>query len=191
MKPDEDETMISSVSVFCGSSAGTNGMYIAAAKELGALLAERNITLVYGGGSLGLMGALASAVKERGGKAIGVITQQLVDKEVAHRGLDELHIVRTMHQRKEMMGRLGQAFIALPGGIGTLEELLEAMAWKKLRIHDKPLGLLNTAGYYDGFIEFLRQSVEHGFLEQQHFELLTIETDARRLVDKFLRRVPA
>lgn len=180
--------MISSVSVFCGSSAGTNGMYVSAAKELGALLAERSITLVYGGGSLGLMGALANAVKEWGGKAIGVTTQQLADKEVAHRGLDELHVVRTMHQRKEMMARLGQAFIALPGGIGTLEELLEAMAWKKLRIHDKPLGLLNTDGYYDGFIGFLRHSVQQGFLEQRHFELLAIETDVKRLVDAIVRR---
>ena len=155
---------IRSLCVFCGSRQGQSVVFAEAAMHAGRWLAEREITLVYGGGSVGLMGILADACLEAGGKVVGVITRRLMDREVGHRGVTRLELVDTMLERKEKMAELSDAFIALPGGIGTLDELFEMLTWTQLRIHDKPNGLLNVDGYYDPLIRFLNQSVcERGF----------------------------
>ncbi|MFD1470486.1 TIGR00730 family Rossman fold protein [Hymenobacter caeli] len=138
-----------SVAVYCGSSAGTNPAYVAQARALGAALAAQGLTLVYGGGRVGLMGTIADAVLAAGGKVVGVIPGFLDAKELAHKGCTELHVVRTMHERKLMMADRADAFIAMPGGYGTLEELFEVLTWGQLGLHQKPVGLLNVAGYYD------------------------------------------
>src|SRR5262245_59376483 len=139
-----------SVCVFCGSSLGGRPVYAEAARRLGAALAARGLELVFGGGHIGLMGVLADAVLAAGGQAVGVIPRALVEKELAHSGLTELHVVETMHQRKALMADRAGAFAALPGGYGTAEEMFEIITWSQLRIHEKPVGFLNTAGYFDG-----------------------------------------
>jgi uncharacterized protein (TIGR00730 family) len=144
---------------------------------LGRLLAAQNIELIYGGGRRGLMGCLADAVLEAGGRAIGVMPQALVDLEVAHQGLTELRIVRSMHERKALMAELADAFLVLPGAWGTLDELCEALTWSQLGIHDKPCGLWNVNGYYDSFLGFSRHAVAEGFLQQQHCDLLLVHSD--------------
>ena len=173
-----------SVCVFCGSNSGADPGYLTLAREFGDLLARREITLVYGGGRVGLMGAMAEAALAAGGQVIGVIPQMLLDKEVGHRGLTELHVVGTMAQRKQLMGDLSEAFVTLPGGIGTMDELFEAWTWTQLELHRKPCGLLNHGGYYDALIEFLDHAVEQGFLRPRFRAALIVDTEMTRLLER-------
>lgn len=153
-----------SLCVYCGSRPGSNPAYADAARNVGQWIAEHNGQLVYGGGTGGLMGITADAVLQAGGRVIGIIPKALVDKEWAHHGCTELHIVDTMHERKRMMAEKSDAFLALPGGIGTLEELFEVWTWRQLGYHDKPIGILNIAGYYQGLLDFMATSVAQEFL---------------------------
>jgi uncharacterized protein (TIGR00730 family) len=155
---------VKQLAVYCGSSAGADPAFAETARTLGAEMAERGIGLVYGGGRLGLMGIVADSVLAAGGKAYGVIPKALIDLEVAHRGLTELHIVASMHERKAKMTELTDAFVALPGGIGTLDELFEAWSWNALGYHAKPFALLNVSGFWDGMIDFLDQVTAAGFM---------------------------
>lgn len=173
-----------SVCVYCGSSKGDRWEYAAAARELGALFAKRNICLVFGGGSVGLMGVLADAVLEAGGKVTGVIPNGLRTRELAHEGVTEMIAVDSMHARKQRMVDLADAFIALPGGIGTLDELFETWTWLQLGIHGKPVGVLNVAGYYDQLLGFLRHMAQQGFVSRAHLECLIVDTDANRLLSR-------
>ena len=173
-----------SVCVYCGSSRGEREVYSTAARELGALFAERNIRLVFGGGSVGLMGVLADAVLQGGGEVTGVIPHRLRTAELAHEGVTEMIAVDSMHARKHRMVELADAFIALPGGIGTLDELFETWTWLQLGIHRKPVGLLNVAGYYDSLLEFLRKMCDQQFLRREHLESLAVDTSAGRLLDR-------
>lgn len=173
-----------SVCVFCGSSAGDRPEYLDLARTMGALLAQRGLTLVYGGGRVGLMGALADATLEAGGSAVGVIPQMLLDKEVGHTGLTQLHVVASMTERKLLMGELSDAFIALPGGIGTMDELFEVWTWTQLELHCKPCGLVNHGGYYDALVSFLEHAVREGFLRPRHRAALMIEPTAQALLDR-------
>jgi uncharacterized protein (TIGR00730 family) len=168
--------------VFCGSSSGNRASYAAAAGELGKLLAGRNIGLVYGGGSVGLMGILADATLAAGGKVIGVIPQSLADREVAHRGLSELRVVESMHERKAVMADLADAFIAMPGGFGTLDEFFEILTWAQLGIHAKPCGLLNVESYFNALLAFLDHSVDERLLKPTHRKLILVDTDPRELL---------
>jgi uncharacterized protein (TIGR00730 family) len=160
------------VCVFAGSNPGARPEYAAAAYELGEALATRGIGVVYGGGNVGLMGVLADAALRRGGSVVGVIPEALLRKEVAHTGLTELRVVASMHERKALMSDLADAFVALPGGLGTFEELFEIVTWSQLGIHAKPCGLLNVRGYYDGLLTFLRHAVAEEFLHPRHAALL-------------------
>jgi uncharacterized protein (TIGR00730 family) len=177
-----------SLCVFCGSSSGVRKEYVELAQRLGRTLAEQDIGVVYGGGRVGLMGAVANAALEAGGRVIGVIPQLLMDKEVGHTGLTELHVVETMAQRKWMMGELSDAFLALPGGIGTMDELFEAWTWTQLDLHDKPCGLLNFHGYYDSLIHFLDNAVVEGFLRPRHRAALVVGDDLQQLLDELRER---
>ena len=170
------------VCVYCGSSLGSDPVYLEATQDLARTLVARGIRVVYGGASVGLMGALADATLEAGGEVVGVMPQQLVDREIAHRGLTELHVVQTMHQRKALMAELSDAFVALPGGIGTLEELIEIFTWEQLGIHSKPVGVINTAGYYDGLAGFLDHAVEQGFQQPAQRAKLVLAADAEDLL---------
>ena len=172
------------ICVFCGSASGRAPTYAAAARELGELLAKRGIGLDYGGGDVGLMGELADAVLDAGGRAIGVIPQQLVDREVAHGGLTELHVVQNLHQRKALMAELADAFLTLPGGVGTMEELFEVWSWGRLGLHSKPCGLLNVDGYFDSLRTLTDQMVTEGFLESEYREMLLIEKQPGALLDR-------
>lgn len=163
-----------SVCVYCGSSPGFRPEYAEAAQRLGRSLVERDLALVYGGGKVGLMGIVADSVLAHGGTVIGVIPDALMQKEVGHRGLTELHVVRNMHERKQMMADRSDAFIAMPGGVGTFEELFETFTWAQLGYHDKPVGLLNVAGFYDGMLAFLNHAVGEGFLKQIHADMLHV-----------------
>ena len=170
------------VCVFCGSSPGARPAYRAAAEELGRLLAARGLGLVYGGGNVGLMGVLADAALAAGGEVIGVIPRALVDLEVAHTGVRDLRVVDSMHERKATMTELADAFVALPGGIGTLEELIEVFTWSQLGLHAKPLGVLNTAGYYDKLGAFLDHGVEQGFQPAAQRAKLVMAADPEALL---------
>jgi uncharacterized protein (TIGR00730 family) len=172
------------VLVFCGSSPGARPAYVARAEELGRLLAERELELVYGGASVGLMGALADSVLEAGGTAIGVIPTRLVELEVAHAGLTKLHVVETMHERKALMAELSDGVIALPGGTGTLDELFELFTWRQLGLHRKPIGLLDVADYWQPLLAFLEHAVNERFLREALFETLLVERDAGSLLDR-------
>lgn len=172
------------LSVFCGSSPGADSGYRNAARRLGALLAMRKITLVYGGGNIGLMGEIANAVLSHRGEVIGVIPQSLVDKELAHTGVTELRIVRSMHERKAVMADLSDGFIALPGGLGTLEELFEILTWGQLGLHRKPCGLLNVAGYFAHMLTFLNHIVSQEFMTSRDLEMLVVEEDEEVLLRK-------
>ncbi len=183
-------TSIASVCVYCGSNPGRLPAYADSARALAAVLAERGITLVYGGASVGIMGLVADAVLERGGRVVGVIPEALVQKEVAHRGLTELHVTRSMHERKARMAELSGAFVALPGGIGTLEELFEIWTWAQLGFHAKPCGLLNVAGYYDDLARFLGHCVDEAFVRPAHRAMLLVEKDPAKLLDRFARYEP-
>ena len=171
------------VCVFSGSSPGGDLAYRAAATDLGHRLAERGIELVYGGASVGLMGAVADAAMEGGGHVIGVIPQSLVDREIAHPAIADLRVVESMHERKALMADLADAFVALPGGVGTLEELFEVYTWNQLGLHAKPLGLFNVRGYYDGLARFLDQAVEERFVTQQHRAMLLVSEHLDELID--------
>jgi uncharacterized protein (TIGR00730 family) len=178
------------VCVFCGSSSGTRAEYARAAAETGELIAGRGLGLVYGGGHVGLMGVVADAALRAGGEVIGVITQALKDREVAHTGLTELHVVRTMHERKALMAALSDAFLVLPGGIGTLEEFFEVWTWGQLGEHAKPVGLGNAGGYYDGLVAFLDTTRAEGFLKTKHREMLIIADSPAAVLDAFARYEP-
>ncbi|MEQ1637757.1 MAG: TIGR00730 family Rossman fold protein [Methylococcales bacterium] len=174
------------ICVYCGSSNGKSPEYTVAAKQLGAELAKRDLGLVYGGASIGIMGIIADAVLDNGGEVIGVIPQVLVNKEVCHHHLTELKIVNSMHERKALMAELADGFIALPGGLGTLEELFEILTWAQLGLHQKPCALLNVQGYYDGLITFLDQAVTEQFVKPKHRVLLLLEECPDRIIDKFI-----
>lgn len=176
--------------VYCGSSPGLLPEYKEAATAFGALLARERIALVYGGGNVGLMGAAADGALEAGGKVIGVIPQILVAKELAHRGVTEFYPVDTMHQRKQKMADLADGFVALPGGIGTLEEIFEMLTWNQLRIHGKPCAFLNVAGYYDALIQFLEHMVQQRFLKQVQLDALIVDSDAVSLLTKMRAYAP-
>jgi len=172
--------------VFCGSNAGIRPEYGIAAQELAAVLARRGLGLVYGGGNVGLMGMIAESMLRAGGEVIGVIPQSLVAKELAHHGVSELRIVDTMHQRKALMNELSDAFIALPGGFGTLDEFFEILTWSQLGIHGKPSGLLNVSGYFDSLLAMLDHAVTERFLRPAHRELVIAGTDADCLVQRLV-----
>ena len=165
-----------SICVYCGSRPGENPAFAQDAQEVGRWIGEHSGQLVYGGGRSGLMGTVAEATRLAGGRVVGVIPQALVDKELANRACDELHIVQNMHERKAMMAERSDAFVALPGGIGTFEELFEVWTWRQLGYHGKPLGLLNVAGYYDGLLTVLQTSVKSGFMGDWQMGLLQTET---------------
>lgn len=171
-----------SVAVYCGSRFGDSPAFAECSALLGRLIAEAGATLVYGGGRVGLMGVVADAALAAGGRVIGVIPQALMDREVGHAGLAEQHVVRTMHERKQLMAEHADAFIALPGGIGTLEELYEMWSWQQLGYHDKPVALLNIDGYYDALLEFTRVSHRRGFVSDAQFGALLVDDDAARLL---------
>jgi uncharacterized protein (TIGR00730 family) len=173
---------LGAVCVYCGSSVGTDPVYLEATQALARTFTAEGIRVVYGGSSTGLMGALADATLEAGGEVVGVIPRQLVDREIAHTGLTELHVVSTMHERKALMAQLSDAFVALPGGIGTLEELIEIFTWSQLGLHDKPLGVLNVKGYYDGLGAFLDHAVEQGFQTAQQRARLVMAADPDALL---------
>jgi len=175
---------IENICVFCGSSEGDDPVHAEAARALGEAMAKRGLGLVYGAGNIGLMGVLADAVLAAGGRAVGVIPEKLVDRELAHQGLDELLVVKTMHDRKAKMHELSDAFISLPGGIGTMEEFFEAVTWRQLDYHAKPIALLNVNGFYDGIEQFFETMLSAGFLRPKHAELFFTETDVDRLLDR-------
>ena len=184
--------MLARICVYCGSSAGRNPVYASAADELAAALVNNGTELVYGGAHKGIMGILADAVLERGGKVHGVIPKMLEEKEVAHTGLTELHVVASMHERKSMMAALADGFVALPGGFGTLEELIEILTWGQLQFHDKPCGVLNVDGYFDKLLAFLDHMQEEQFLKAENRAMLLADTSAAGLLGQFeAYRAPA
>lgn len=172
------------VCVFCGSSSGFRPCYSEAAKAVGSLLARQGIGMVFGGGRRGLMGVAADAALAAGGTVIGVIPRALVDLEVEHRGVTQLHVVETMHERKALMADLSDAFLALPGGYGTLEEFCEVVTWSQLGVHRKPCGLLNTEGYFHPLLDFFDRSVTEGFLKPEHRELVLDSGDPEQLLQQ-------
>ncbi len=173
------------ICVFCGSSPGRSTAYAQAAVELGQTLVARGLGLVYGGASVGLMGKLADTVLQAGGEVIGVIPDTLIRYEVAHRGLPDLRVVRSMAERKTLMAELSDGFISLPGGTGTLDEMTEMLTWSQLGEHDKPSGLLDVDGFYSNLIAFLDHAVEERFLRPEHRAMLIVETSATALLDRF------
>lgn len=177
--------MIRRICVFCGSNSGSDPVYTEAARHLGRVMARDGIGLVYGGGSVGLMGELADAVLHAGGEATGVIPQALWAREVGHRGLTDLRIVETMHERKAMMSDLSDAFIALPGGLGTLEEILEIWTWAQLGLHSKPVGFLDINGFFSPLMQFLDGAVRERFLREPHRSIAILDSDAERLLRRF------
>jgi uncharacterized protein (TIGR00730 family) len=174
------------ICVFCGSSAGVRPSYARAARDLGILLARRGIGLVYGGGSEGLMGAVADAALAAGGEVIGVIPETLVAREFAHARLTELRIVTSMHERKALMAELSDAFVTLPGGFGTLDETCEMLTWTQLGIHEKPCGMLDVDGYFAPLLAFLDSAVVEGFLRPENRALVALDTDPERLLSRLL-----
>ena len=176
--------MFRRICVFCGSSSGTRPVFQQAAQTVGQLLCRRGIELVYGGGRVGLMGVLANACLNEGGRVIGVIPQALADKEVAHTGLTELRIVGSMHERKALMADLSDAFMALPGGFGTWEEFFEVLTWAQLGIHRKACGVLNVGGYYDPLLQMADRALSEGFVREMHRDLLLSDADPEQLLDR-------
>lgn len=175
---------IKSVCVYCGSQDGRDPVYVEGAQAMGDALADHGIRLVYGGGGIGMMGQIADRVLRRGGQVVGVIPKALMRAEVAHAGLTEMHVTIDMHERKAMMADLADAFITMPGGLGTLEELFETWTWAQLGYHDKPLGLLNVNGYFDGLLQFLDQTVLHGYVREQHRGTLIVDREPHALLAK-------
>ncbi len=178
------------VCVFSGSNTGGRDVYAAAARQLGAALAERGIGLVYGGGSVGLMGVLADTMLERGGEVIGVIPRALATKEIAHQGLADLRVVASMHERKALMVELADGFVALPGGLGTFDELFEVITWAQLGLHAKPIGVLNVEGYFDALTALLERAIAEGFVLAVHRELLLTASEPRDLLARLSAYVP-
>ena len=178
------------IAVYCGSSPGKNPAYMEAAVSLGKVLADRNITLVYGGGSVGLMGILARAVVEQGGNVIGVIPKAIAEMEVAYTDLQDLRIVDDMHSRKALMADLADAFIALPGGLGTVEELMEILTWSQLGFHQKPAGILNIAGFFDPMLAFLERLSEEEFIAPEHKSMLMVDNSPEGLLQRFSEYTP-
>jgi uncharacterized protein (TIGR00730 family) len=171
-----------SICVYCGANAGVSPVYAEAARALGRALVARDLALVYGGGNVGLMGIIADEVLRVGGEVTGVIPTALVEREVGHTGLTRQFIVKDMHERKAMMAELSDGFIAMPGGMGTLEELFEMLTWSQLGIHAKPIGLLNVDGFYDSLAGFIRHATEQGFVRPQHAALLMVESEPQNLL---------
>jgi uncharacterized protein (TIGR00730 family) len=178
------------ICVYCGSSPGKYPQFIEAARTMGAELARRNFTLVYGGGRVGLMGEAARTTLKSGGKVIGVIPKALEDQELASHELTELHVVNSMHERKALMAELADGFIAMPGGYGTLEEIFEVLTWVQLGFHAKPCGFLNISHYYDSLLEFLDQAVENQFIHQPHRDLILQAEEPSTLLDMFASYQP-
>lgn len=178
------------ICVFCGSSAGAQPEYAEAARQLGAVLAGRGAGLVYGGGRVGLMGVVADAVLAAGGPVTGVIPRFLFTKEIDHKGVTDLRVVGTMHERKALMADLADGFVALPGGFGTLDEFCEIITWAQLGLHRKPCGLLNVAGYYDSFLAFLDRAAADGFIQPAFRALVLADDDAERLLDRMAQYQP-
>ncbi|MBD9358855.1 LOG family protein [Methylomonas albis] len=183
-------TTINSICIYCGSSPGRLDAYGEAAQTLAQALVSRNIRLVYGGAGIGIMGTVADQVLKLGGQAIGVIPKALAHKEVAHPNLTELHVTQSMHERKMLMAELADGFIALPGGIGTLEELFEIWTWAQLGFHQKPCGLLNVVGYYDALINFLDHVAAEQFVKPHHREMLMVEADPNLLLNRYAHYQP-
>ena len=183
-------TPINTICIYCGSSPGRLDAYSLAACALAKALVSRNIRLVYGGAGIGLMGLVADQVLKLGGEAIGVIPKALAHKEVAHKNLTELHVTESMHERKMLMAELSDGFVALPGGIGTLEELFEIWTWAQLGFHNKPCGLLNVEGYYDSLIGFLDHVLAERFVKKEHHALLIVETNSDVLLDRYVNYQP-
>lgn len=177
-----------SVCVFCGSSPGAREAYVEAAAGLGKLLAQRGLTVVYGGAHIGTMGAVADAALAAGGDVVGAIPHSMVDRELAHGGLTELHVVDSMHERKAVMSQLADAYVALPGGAGTLDEFFEVWTWAQIGLHAKPIGLLDVDGFYQPLWQMITHMVEQGFVKQRHQEWLLIDSDAERLLDAMAER---
>jgi uncharacterized protein (TIGR00730 family) len=178
------------ICIYCGSAVGQNSEYATAARRLGRALARLGLGLVYGGGRVGLMGIVADAVLEGGGPVIGVIPEALANKEVAHGGLTELHVVADMHQRKALMARRADAFLTMPGGIGTFEEFFETLSWATLGLHRKPMGILNVAGYFDPLLALLDHAVAERFLRSEVLSLLVVSTDPEALIAELRDRAP-
>lgn len=178
------------VCVFAGSNTGLQAEYAAAARDLGQALVRRQLGVVYGGGRIGLMGALADAVLAGAGHVTGVIPEALKAKEVAHEGLSDLRVVASMHERKALMADLSDGFIALPGGWGTLEEFFEVLTWAQLGFHQKPCGLLNVRGYFDSLLSFLDQSIDEGFVREENRAIVLVASTPDDLLDQFERYVP-
>jgi uncharacterized protein (TIGR00730 family) len=175
------------VCVFCGASSGRIPAYADAARGLGAALAAHGLGLVYGGGRVGLMGAVADAALAAGGEAIGVIPQELVARELAHGGLTDLRVVGSLHERKALMAELADAFVALPGGFGTLDELLEQLTWSQLGLHAKPIGLLDVEGYWRPLVDLARHATEEGFVREADLAAIAVATDAQSLLERLTR----
>jgi uncharacterized protein (TIGR00730 family) len=176
--------MIRRISVFCGSGSGSDPAYTNAAKKLGALLVKKDIGLVYGGGKIGLMGVIAGIVLKYGGRVTGVIPQALAEKEVAYTELSDLRIVTSMHERKALIADISDAFIAMPGGFGTLDEIFEALTWAQLGIHHKPCGILNVSGYFDHLLKFIDHAIAQEFVHMKNKSLLLVDDDPVKLMDK-------
>ncbi len=175
------------ICVYCGSNTGTRPDYAEAARNLAEVLVRHDLELVYGGAAKGIMGVIADTVLEHGGNAHGVIPKLLEEKEIAHSGLTQLHVVASMHERKSMMAELSDGFIALPGGFGTLEEIIEILTWGQLQFHDKPCGLLNVSGYFDHLLAYLDHAEQEGFLRAENRQMLLQDTDPAGLVRQFER----
>lgn len=175
--------------VFCGSSNGNNSAYTKAARQLANNLIQNDITLVYGGARVGLMGTLANHILEKGGRVIGIMPEFLIEKEVAHTGLTQLIQVSSMHERKERMQKISDGFIALPGGLGTVEEIFEMITWGQLNIHQKPCAFLNVNGYYDHIDNFLNNAVREGFIDKEYQDMIIIEDDPDRIIVMFIRYI--
>lgn len=181
---------IKSICVFCGSSSGSNPIYTEKAIALGKLFAEKDITLVYGGSNVGLMREIADTIMQAGGKVVGVMPHNLIEREVAHKGISEFHVVKTMSERKAVMDQLSDAFISMPGGIGTLDELFEVMSWNQLDLITKPVALFNVSGYYDQLLAFLDHSVDQRFVRPEHRINLISESDENVLLEKIFNYIP-
>jgi uncharacterized protein (TIGR00730 family) len=179
-----------SICIYCGSRPGSDPAYVAAARHAGRWIADHGGQLVYGGGHGGLMGIVADAALEGGARVVGVIPRSLVEREWAHQGCTELHVVETMHERKRMMAERADAFLALPGGIGTLEELFEVWTWRQLGYHDKPVGILNTNGYYHGLLNFMQHTVQQGFLNDSQCNLVRTGDAVGALLTELVRAIP-
>ena len=175
------------ICVYCGSNSGARDDYTNAAQELADVLVRREFELVYGGAAVGIMGVIATRVLEQGGTVHGVIPKLLMEKELAHPNLSELHVVESMHDRKSLMATLSDGFIAMPGGFGTLEELIEILTWGQLQVHDKPCGLLNVCGYFDHLLKYLDHAVNEGFLRQENREMLLHDSEPVGLMQQFER----